>query len=107
MGPGQILGGLSICVLTAALVAAQSPTPTGRAGGARGGGAGRGGATHYPSPEQWAAMPDSAKVFVDKARMLAGDDPDLQFDFGVFCAPGAGASNPERAAIGVPNSEPR
>jgi metallo-beta-lactamase class B len=102
------LAALSLSALAAALVVAQSPAPPpGRVGGARAGGAGRGGASHYPTAEQWAAMPDSAKGFVDKARALAGDDPDLQFDFGVFCAAGGGASNPERAAIGVPNSEPR
>jgi hypothetical protein len=36
-----------------------------------------------------------------------GNDPDLQFDLGIFCAAGGGASNQERASIGVPNSEPR
>ena len=75
----------------------------GRAGGGRGGG---GGSSHYPTAEQWATMSDRAKAYVEKAKTLAGNDPDLLFDVGIFCAAGAGASNPERASIGVPNSEP-
>jgi metallo-beta-lactamase class B len=105
-----ILTGTAAVVVVAAVVAhAQGGgEPQGRAGGAgrgRAGGAGQGGL--YPTAEQWASMPASAKAYVDKAKALAGADPDLQFDFGIFCAPNAGASNQERASVGVPNSEPR
>jgi metallo-beta-lactamase class B len=36
-----------------------------------------------------------------------GSDPDLQFDFGIFCKASGGSQNEDRATIGVPNSEPR
>jgi len=39
--------------------------------------------------------------------MIAADDSDLQFDFGVFCKASGGSQNPDRAAVGVPNSEPK
>ena len=60
-----------------------------------------------PTAVQWANMPASARAYVDKARELAGDDPDLQFDMGIFCKASGGASRADRATIGVPNSEPR
>ena len=44
--------------------------------------------------------------YVAKAKEIAGDDPDLQFDFGVFCKASGGATNADRATIGVPNSLP-
>lgn len=69
-----------------------------------GGGRGRG---NYPTPEQWASMPPRAKEYVDKAKQIAGNDPDLLFDVDIFCRASGGASNPDRATIGVPNSEPR
>ncbi len=71
--------------------------------GGRGGG--RGGS--YPTAEQWTSMPPKAKEYVEKARVLAGSDPDLLFDFDIFCKASAGASNEDRATVGVPNSEPR
>jgi len=111
---------VSAAVAIAAVVAAVSAdpraaqegngVPAGRQGGARGGAGGRGGGggtSHYPTAEQWAAMGPRAKEYVEKARALAGNDPDLQFDFGIFCAAGGGASNEERANLNVPNSEPK
>ena len=74
--------------------------------GAQAGGRG-GGAPKMPTEAQWAAMPPKAKEYVDKARAIAGTDPDLQFDFGIFCKASGGAQNPDRATIGVPNSEPK
>jgi metallo-beta-lactamase class B len=44
---------------------------------------------------------------VAKAKAIAGKDPDLLFDVDIFCRPSRGASNPDRATIGVPNSEPK
>ena len=90
----EVLAAAAMAALAATLVSAQ-------------GRGGRGDNGHYPTAEQWAAMPASAAAYVEKAKALAGSDPDLQFDFGIFCAPGGGASNQERASIGVPNSEPR
>ena len=66
-----------------------------------------GGATNLPTEEQWAAMSPKAKEYVDKAKAIAGDDPDLQFDFGIFCKASGGAQNADRATVGVPNSEPK
>ena len=92
--------------------AAQAPpaAPQGRgagtAEGGRQGGGGRGSA-YLPTEEQWAAMSPKAKEYVDKARAIAADDPELQFDFGIFCKASGGAQNGDRATVGVPNSEPK
>lgn len=105
--------GLAVTVLVATLVSAQAPQPAapqGRAGGqGRGGGDGRGGGAgaSLPTPAQWDAMPAKGKEYVEKAKALAGNDPDLQFDFGVFCKASGGSGNEDRATIGVPNGEPR
>ena len=113
----KVLAGLVMCGVTAAIVLAQAPTPP-QGGGARGrggaeaeggrqGGAGGRGGTYLPTEEQWAAMSPKAKEYVDKARAIAGDDAELQFDFGIFCKASGGAQNSDRATVGVPNSEPR
>jgi metallo-beta-lactamase class B len=119
----KVLTGLWTSVLTVTLVYAQAAPPqqggaagagsqapagggapgAGRAG--RGGGGGGGGG--YPTQEQWDAMSPRAKEYVDKAKSIAGNDPDLMFDFGIFCRASGGASNSDRATIGVPDSEPR
>ena len=111
--------GLAVCALTATLAAlhAQTPTPqapaapagrgAGTAEGGRQGGAGGRGATYLPTDEQWAAMSPKAKEYVDKARAIAAGDPELQFDFGIFCKASGGAQNNDRATVGVPDSEPR
>ena len=107
----NILAAIMVSAFAVTLTSAQPPSSVQEApgaGAARQGGGGRGGGnSHYPTAEQWAAMPATAGAYVEKAKALAGTDPDLQFDFGIFCAAGGGASNPERASIGVPNSEPR
>jgi metallo-beta-lactamase class B len=90
--------GMSV-VVASALLSAQAPSQP--AGGGR-----NGGAAKLPTEEQWAAMPPTAKEYVEKARALAGTDPDLQFDFGIFCTASGGSQNSDRATIGVPNSEP-
>jgi metallo-beta-lactamase class B len=84
----------------------QGPPPGAGAPAAQGPGGGRG-RGNYPTPEQWASMPPRAKEYVDKAKKIAGSDPDLLFDVDIFCRASGGASNPDRATIGVPNSEPR
>src|SRR5207249_6676065 len=99
--------------LAATVMYAQAPAPqqAGAAGGRQGrgdaqaGGGGRGGA-NLPTDAQWAAMSPKAREYVDKARALAGTDPDLQFDFGIFCKATGGSQNEDRATIGVPDSEP-
>jgi metallo-beta-lactamase class B len=88
--------GVSIA-MAAVLVNAQGPQ-----GGGRGGGSPK-----LPTPEQWSAMSPKAREYVDKAKALAGNDPDLLFDFGIFCKASGGSQNDDRATIGVPNSEPK
>jgi metallo-beta-lactamase class B len=108
----KMLVGLAMAVVTAAVMAAQGQGQG--QGQGRGAGQGRGdaqgggrGSTNLPTEEQWATMSPKAKEYVDKAKTIAGDDPDLQFDFGIFCKASGGSTNPDRAAIGVPNSEPK
>jgi len=73
-----------------------------------GGRAGRGnGSPKLPTEAQWAAMPPKAAEYVEKARASAGTDPDLQFDFSIFCKASGGSQNEDRAVIGVPASEPK
>ena len=114
----KTLAGLATSVVAAAFMSAQGapPAPAAGAGAAGGQGAagavqapgGRGGgAPKMPTEAQWAAMPPKAKEYVDKARALAGTDPDLQFDFGIFCKASGGATNQDRATIGVPDSAPK
>ncbi len=118
MGEGvmlrNVLAGLGISALAATLVIAQAAPPSqggppaGAGAGPQGGRAGgRGGGGGYPTQEQWDAMPPRAREYVEKARAIAGADPDLQFDFGIFCRASGGASNTDRGTIGVPDSEPR
>jgi metallo-beta-lactamase class B len=85
----------------AAVLSAQGAPPQGRQGGA--GGRGGGEAT----AEQWANPNPEAQKWIAEAKRLAGNDPDLMFDAGVFCQAGRGASNQNRATVGVPNSEPK
>ena len=110
--------GLAVCALTVTLAAlhAQAPPPApagpqgrgaGTAEGGRQGGAGGRGGAYLPTEEQWAAMSPKAKEYVDKARAIAADDTELQFDFGIFCKASGGAQNSDRATVGVPNSEPK
>ena len=110
--------GLAVCALTVTLAAlhAQTPPPApagtqgrgaGTVEGGRQGGAGGRGGTYLPTEEQWAAMSPKAKEYVDKARAIAADDTELQFDFGIFCKASGGAQNGDRATVGVPNSEPK
>src|SRR5688500_15859851 len=103
----RIVAGFGASVLAVTVITAQGPPPpAGQARGAAPGG-GRGNAPSLPTEEQWAAMPPKAKEYVDKAKAIAGDDPDLVFDFGIFCKASGGSQNPDRATVGVPNSEPK
>ncbi len=104
----RILAGLGMSVLAATVMSAQAGAPPQGAPQGRGEGQGGGrGNANLPTEAQWAAMSPKAKEYVDKARTIAGDDPDLQFDFGIFCKASGGSTNPDRASIGVPNSEPK
>src|SRR6266487_6855922 len=103
----QILAAIGVSVVTAMLLNAQPPTVSQeQAGAPQGRGGGRGGSPKLPTDAQWAAMSAKAREYVDKARALAGTDPDLQFDFGIFCKATGGSQNQDRATIGVPDSEP-
>ena len=105
----KILAALGASTLAATVMAAQGAAPLPGAGQGRGdaaAGGGRGSA-NLPTEAQWAAMSPKAKEYVDKARAIAGDDPDLVFDFGIFCKASGGSQNPDRATVGVPNSEPK
>jgi metallo-beta-lactamase class B len=105
-----MVAGIATSALAATVLAAQGAAPpTPQRGDSQGrgdtAGGGRGGA-NLPTEAQWAAMSPKAKEYVDKAKTIAGDDPDLQFDFGIFCKASGGSQNPDRATVGVPNSEP-
>jgi len=95
--------GLGVWVVAATLAFAQAGAPPAGAPPGRGGGAG----ASLPTQAQWDAMPARGREYVEAAKELAGNDPDLQFDFGVFCKASGGSGNEDRATIGVPNSEPR
>src|SRR6186997_404189 len=105
----KVLAGLGASALLATVMTAQAPAPQGagqgRAGGAAAAGGGRG--QNLPTEEQWAAMSPKAKEYADKAKAIAGTDPDLVFDYGIFCKASGGSQNPDRASVGVPNSEPK
>jgi metallo-beta-lactamase class B len=60
---------------------------------------------NQPSQEKWDSNPQTQE-YVAKAKKIAGDDPDLKFDVGIFCRPSGGAGNEDRATIGVPDSLP-
>src|ERR1700722_8437134 len=97
--------GLSL--LAATMMCAQDTPQSGAPQPGRGGrGAGRGGDSSFlPTQAQWDSNAQTQE-YVAKAKAIAGDHPDLQFDFGVFCKPSGGATNSDRATIGVPNSLP-
>lgn len=62
------------------------------------------------TPEAWDSNPETQK-WIAEAMALAGDDPDLIFDAGIFCKPSRGVSNQDRALMGtaqeyLPDSEP-
>jgi metallo-beta-lactamase class B len=96
----RILAGIGVSVVASTLAYAQgqAPPPAGGRGGA---------APKLPTEAQWAAMSPKAKEYVDKARAIAGKDPDLVFDFGIFCKASGGSQNEDRATVGVPESEPK
>lgn len=64
------------------------------------------GTTTSLTQEEWDSNPVTQK-WQAAAYEIAGDDPDLIFDAGVFCKPSRGVSNEDRATIGVPDGEPR
>ena len=133
----KLLGGLGTSVLMAALVIAQAPqAPAGGgagagrgagagagggqgAGGGRGGGRGAGAAAGdqagggggrgggEATAAQWASPNPEAAKWIAEAKKIAGNDPDLIFDEGIFCQAGRGANGENRATVGVPNSEPK
>lgn len=105
-------------VATAAVMYGQAALPQGDATAGRGGGRGAGGARGAGSggagrgageatAAQWANPSPEAKKWIDEAYRIAGTDPDLKFDAGLFCQAGRGASNENRATVGVPASEPK
>ena len=116
--------GLAMSVCVAAVVLAQGAPPAGQGGGrgaaqggaARGGGA-RGGAANgaqagTPTEEQW-AKPE-VQAFVAKAKSLAGNDPDLQYDASFNCtaagshvAGGGGATMTVGDGAVLQNSDPK
>ena len=103
----RLLMGVGACAVAATVVVAAAPEPQGGGGQGPAGGGRGGGAPKLPTEAQWAAMSPKAKEYVDKAKTIAGTDPDLLFDFGIFCKASGGSQNPDRATVGVPNSEPK
>jgi len=111
----RVVGGVGIAFVAAVVMQAQAvppqgDTPTGRGGG-RGAGAQAAGGVGRGAGEataaQWANPSPEAKKWIDEAYRIAGTDPDLKFDAGVFCQAGRGASNENRATVGVPASDPK
>jgi metallo-beta-lactamase class B len=118
----KILAGASLSVIAVTLAYAQAQAPA--AGGAQApaaagrsanprdlpGGAlaagGRGADANLqrslPSENQWDNMNAKGKAFVAKAKELAGNDPDLVFDQGIFCKASGGSQNSDRANLGKP-----
>jgi len=99
---------IAMSLVSAGLVfpqdASMPPQPGQQGRGGRG--AGRGGDSQYlPTQAQWDSNPKT-QAYVAKAKAIAGDDPDLKFDFGIFCKASGGATNADRAALGVPESLP-
>jgi metallo-beta-lactamase class B len=97
----KMLAGISL--IAAAMLHAQGDAQAGVSGGA--GRAGRGASPNLPTKAQWDSNART-QAYVAKAKAIAGNDPDLQFDFGIFCQASGGSTNEDRAKIGVPNSVP-
>ena len=100
----------AVAVIGAILVIAQDVAPPSaspqQGGTATGRGRGRGGDSAFlPTQTQWDSN-QKTQEYVAEAKAIAADDPDLQFDEGVFCKASGGATNQDRATIGVPNSTP-
>jgi hypothetical protein len=85
--------------------APQGAVPAGGAPQAGRGRGGRGGSPSLPTQAQWDSSV-TGQAYVAQAKAIAGDDLDLQFDFGIFCKASGGATNEDRATVGVPNSLP-
>ena len=75
-----------------------------------GGGGGGGGNNNPNTQENWDSNP-AAQMWITEAMAIAGDDPDLIFDVGVFCQPSRGVSGEFRSTVGttpemLPASQP-
>ncbi len=112
----RMVTALGMTVVAAAMLSAQAPAqgdaPAGRGGGrgvagAQAAAAGPGRGAGEATAAQWANPTPDARKWIDEAFRIAGSDPDLKFDAGVFCQAGRGASNENRATVGVPASEPK
>jgi metallo-beta-lactamase class B len=108
----KFLAAMSASAVAATLACAQAPAPqqggaaSGRAGAGASGRGGRGGDSAYlPTQARWDSNAKTQE-YVAKAKKIAGDDPDLMFDVGIFCKASGGATNHDRATIGVPDSVP-
>lgn len=95
----NLVGAICLTMLTTAAACAQDAAP---AAGGRGGGFHN---PNLPTQAQWDANPQT-QAYVAKAKEIAGNDPDLVFDEGIFCKASGGAGNEDRATIGVPDSLP-
>jgi metallo-beta-lactamase class B len=100
---GCLAGMLAVAVAAGQEVSGPAAARQGGAPQGRGGGPG----AALPTQAQWDAMPARGRAYVEQAKKLAGSDPDLQFDFDIFCRASGGSTNDDRAKIGVPDSEPR
>ncbi len=67
---------------------------------AAGGGGGGNSMASRNTQEAWDTDPN-AQRWVAEAYAIAGDDPDLIFDAGIFCQPSRGVSNQDRALMGT------
>lgn len=99
-----IAAGVSLAVVAMATIAVAQTAgaPSMQRGDMRAPGAPRYGTT----PEEWNNNNALGKAWVAKAKETAGSDPDLVFDYNIFCSPSAGSNATDRQSLGVPNSEP-
>src|SRR5947209_20390895 len=79
----KVLTLIPITLVVATWMHSGSTEPQRRGRGSSAGGVAAAGA-RLPTAEQWAANAKTSK-YVAKANELAGTDPDLKFDLGIFC----------------------
>src|SRR4030095_2385474 len=98
----KVLTVIALSLLLTPWMYSRSAVPQRSGRGSSGGAA----AARLPTGEQWSANAKTSK-YVAKANELAANDPDLKFDLGIFCKASGGSTNEDRAAVGVPEREPR
>lgn len=108
----KFMAGVGLSVLIATVALAQGAPPAEQPGVNAGGpaaaprGADANLRRNLPTQSQWDNSV-TGQQYIAKAKAIAGDDPDLQFDQATFCKPSGGSQNSDRETLGVPNSLPK